>query len=121
MGLTKEQRVIQQIISRAWSDADFKAALIKNPIAAIERLTGERISLPEGKRLVVQDQSDKNVVFLNIPAQPDFDDVELTDQELEVVAGGGVPAPSKYIMEKFPTLPPILKPGPVENINVPKF
>ena len=42
---TKNQEVLNQIIQEAWGNADFKAALLENPVPAIEALTGEKISI----------------------------------------------------------------------------
>lgn len=88
MELSKEQEELyQEVVQKAWEDADFKARLVANPIATIEALTGKKLNLPEGKNFVVRDQTDENKVFLNIPAVPEVD-VVLTEEELERVAGG---------------------------------
>ena len=106
MELTKEQKVLQSVLSEAWNNPSFKQELIANPTDAINRLTGENFSLPEGKTLEVCDQSNSDKVYLNIPQQPDFDNVELTDDQLEEVAGGRIPA--IYIKEiSNPFNPPI--------------
>jgi len=77
------------IISKCWEDSKFKAKLVANPIETIESFIGQPINIPEGKRLVVVDQSQNpNVLYFNIPAEPNLDDFELTDEELEAVAGG---------------------------------
>ena len=39
--------------------------------------------------MVVVDQSEKDTLYFNIPAAPNFEDVELSEEELEMVAGGG--------------------------------
>ena len=110
MNLTKEQQLMQKVISKAWNDPTFKQELMDRPEEAIERLTGESISLPEGKRLEVYDQSNADVVYFNIPPEPDFEDVELTDEQLEVVAGGVIPI--NIIEGCFPpTFPPIFPGG----------
>ncbi len=93
MELTKEQKLFQTIVEKAWEDADFKAALINDPVNAIEALTGVRLHIPEGKTIKVYDQTDENKVYVNIHAEPSLDDVELTDEQLEIVAGGGDPLP----------------------------
>ena len=104
MELTKEQRMMQQVISKAWNDPSFKQELMSSPVEAIKKLTGETITLPEGKRLEVADQSSDDVVYFNIPPQPNFDDVELTDSQLEAVAGGVIPY--DLIIDCFPPFPP---------------
>ena len=67
MEVTREQQLFQQIINEAWENESFKADLMSNPVQAIETLTGEKLDLPEGKTLVVRDQTDENTVYINIP------------------------------------------------------
>lgn len=88
MELTKEQKIFGQVIQKAWEDADFKAELIASPAQAIKMATGETLDLPNGLELQVQDQSDPTKAYLVIPAQVNADEMELTDEQLEMVAGG---------------------------------
>lgn len=88
MEFTQEQKLYAQIVQRAWEDADFKKELVANPLAAIEKVIGKKLNLPEGKTLVVRDQTDDSTIYINLPAKAILDDVELTEKELEVVAGG---------------------------------
>lgn len=99
MELTKEQKILQQVINEAWNNPTFKQELIASPQEAVKKLTGETFSIPEGKTLEVFDQSKPGVVYLNIPESPNMDNVELTDKELEMVAGGVIPA--NLIIECF--------------------
>ena len=46
-------------------------------------------TLPEGKTFVVKDQSNATNIYFNIPAKPNMDDVELNEDQLDIVAGGG--------------------------------
>jgi hypothetical protein len=72
------------------------------------------LDLPEGKRIVVRDQSVAGNVYINIPAVPEAD-VELSEEELERVAGGCQIGDSTMTLDtifKDPTLPPILPPYP---------
>ena len=87
MEFTQEQKLYAEIVQKAWEDADFKKELIANPEATIEKLTGKKLNLPEGKDLVIRDQTDESVVYINIPAKPQMD-AELSDAQLEMVAGG---------------------------------
>ena len=89
MELTREQKLLQTIIQKAWEDANFKEYLKRSPLEAIQTLTGEQLNLPENKTILVTDQSVQDVIYINIPAQPSMDDVELTEEQLEIVAGGG--------------------------------
>lgn len=88
MEFTKEQQLLQQVVQKAWEDTAFKEELIANPVKAIEKLTGEKLDIPEGKTFVVRDQTDESTVFINIPAEQKMDDVELNEEQLEAVAGG---------------------------------
>ncbi|MEW7281258.1 NHLP leader peptide family RiPP precursor [Aquimarina sp. 2201CG1-2-11] len=99
MELTDQEKVLQEVITKAWEDSSFKQELINSPEAAIEKLTGKKVRIPKGKTLVVRDQTDESTIYVNIPEQQSFDDVELNEEQLEAVAGG----------IKFP---PIIFPGP---------
>ncbi len=87
MEFSQEQKLYAEVVQKAWDDADFKAALIANPIAAIEKLTGKKLNIPADKTLVVRDQTDETTVYINIPAKPTVD-VELNEEQLEAAAGG---------------------------------
>ena len=89
MEFTPDQKLYAEIVQKAWEDAKFKQELIVNPVATIEKFTGKKMNLPEGKMIVVRDQTDESVVYINIPAaSKQMDDVELNDDQLEAVAGG---------------------------------
>lgn len=88
---SNQQRILQRVLSEAWNNPAYKQELINNPVEAVKSLTGESFTLPEGKTLEVCDQSSSDKVYLNIPEQPNLDDVELTDSQLEEVAGGLIP------------------------------
>jgi hypothetical protein len=115
---TQREELYKTIVEKAWEDADFKRELTENPLDAIERVTGVRLNLPEGKRIVVRDQSDVNTVYVNIPPVDTKDDVELNEEELELVSGGkSLP----FIDIFVPTFPPIgiypIEPiGPIKPI-----
>ena len=104
MEFTREQQLFQTIISKAWEDESFKQELLSNPYKAIENLTGEKVQLPEGKTLVVRDQTSEETIYINIPADQRMDDVELNEEELEAVAGGTTSPFDPIILT---TVPPI--------------
>jgi len=106
MELTQEQKLYAEIVEKAWNDADFKKALVENPAAAIESFTGKKLNLPEGKTLVVRDQTDESKVYINIPSVSEFD-TELSERELEAVSGGTCVFPTIITMGPWivPTLP----------------
>jgi len=88
MELTKEQEVLQQVINEAWENENFKTQLLENPVAAIENLTGTAVNLKGNIKMVVVDQSDSNTFYFNIPPQPSLDSQQLSEHQLEMVAGG---------------------------------
>lgn len=88
MEFTKEQKLYAQVVQEAWENAEFKKELIANPVSTIEKLTGKKINLPEGKKMVVRDQTDESAVYINIPAKND--EVELSEEQLDMAAGGGL-------------------------------
>ena len=94
MEITKSKKLLQQVINEAWENADFKKKLIDSPLTAIEELTGEKLNIPEGKTFVVRDQTDESTVYINIPAEQKLEDVELSEEQLEAVAGGVIGGPN---------------------------
>jgi hypothetical protein len=103
MKFTQEQKLYAEIVQKAWEDAGFKKELVANPLAAIEKLTGKKMNLPEGKTLVVRDQTDNSTVYINIPASPKNSiDAELNEEQLEAVAGGVGPGGCIPIDFPFP-------------------
>ena len=89
MELTKEQRIMYKIIIEAWDNPDFKEELKAKPVEAIKNLTGETIDLPEGvQRVEVVDRTDPTCLHIIIPKPYELEDAELTDEQLEMVAGG---------------------------------
>ncbi|MBK6948964.1 MAG: NHLP leader peptide family RiPP precursor [Haliscomenobacter sp.] len=88
MNFTPQEEMYGKVIQKAWEDADFKARLVANPLATLQAITGKSFRIPEGKTLVVCDQTDDSTIYINIPPYQSADEVELTDAQLEAVAGG---------------------------------
>ena len=109
MEIKTAQQVLQLVISKAWEDLNFRKELIENPVEAIENLTGAKIILPEGKELVVADQSNNAKIFVNIPAEPDLENMELSENQLEAIAGGGQNIMRNIVDSLFPTLQNFIK------------
>ena len=105
----KEEEVLRLVISKAWEDINFRKSLIDDPINAIESLTGAKVVLPEGKELVINDQTDKSKIYVNIPSEPNIDDVELSEDQLEIIAGGGQTVWSDLVKSLFPTFKDFIK------------
>ncbi|MFV0247937.1 MAG: NHLP leader peptide family RiPP precursor [Tenacibaculum sp.] len=78
-----------RIYSKAWQDSSFKKKLIDSPIETLNKFTGKTANLPKGKVVIVEDQTNPNHIYINIPTKPSLDNVELSEKQLEAVAGGG--------------------------------
>lgn len=102
--MSKDQKILNEIILKAWEDDTFKQSLIQDPIKTIEETFNKKLKLPEGKNLVVKDQTSGEVVYINIPQK--LKNVELTEEQLEAVAGG-VHGPEGCTPSPFPI--PILE------------
>lgn len=88
MEITQEQKMYAQVVAKAWEDAQFKSELMSNPLETIEKFTGEKLIIGQGQKFVVADQTDESTVYFNIPRKVDIDTLELTEEQLEMVAGG---------------------------------
>lgn len=93
--ITKEQQkkgfeILNILAEKCWENSEFKDKLINNPRVEIENLLGTNINLPENKKIVIEDQTDNNFIYFNIPQKPDFSNIELSDEQLEAVAGGEI-------------------------------
>jgi len=86
--IKRGKELMQIIITKAWENETFKKELINKPVATFEKATGVKMTIPEGFKFVVEDQTDPNIIYLNIPRQIEIDDYELDDEELEKVSGG---------------------------------
>lgn len=87
------KKAVQTVINKAWEDDQFRGALVRAPKSAIQGLTG--LQIPPHVNIVFNDQTDKETIFVNIKPQPDIDNMELSDEELDMVAGG------EYILQEF--------------------
>jgi hypothetical protein len=87
----KGKELLANLTQKAWESSAFKEQLINNPVAAIGEITGKDVSFLNDRKIVVQDQTDSSVIYINIPAQPNIDDMQLTEEELEMIAGGVTP------------------------------
>ena len=85
--MEKYNEGMQSLYDTFHSNPEFKADLLANPIPTIEALTGKPYT--GDYHVVVEDQTDPNTVYLNIPANPE-DGRELTMDELDSIAGGGL-------------------------------
>ncbi|MGD1913932.1 MAG: NHLP leader peptide family RiPP precursor [Rivularia sp. (in: cyanobacteria)] len=83
-----QQTLTSQIISHALEDESFKQKLLSGSVAAkaaIEQLIGQK--LPEDLEINVLEETN-NLSYITIPAIASVQ--EISKEELEAVAGGGV-------------------------------
>ena len=75
---------VAKVFEKSWADAAFKAELLKNPVAAIKAATSQK--LPSGLKIVAHENTANalHVVLPHLPAASG----ELSDNDLEAVAGG---------------------------------
>ena len=78
-----------QIIAQAWKDEAYKKELFSNPKAVIEREFG--VQLPAEVSLKVMEENPTNLYFV-LPMRPDLSGAELSEEQLEAVAGGSTTA-----------------------------
>jgi hypothetical protein len=75
-----------RLIEKAWKDDAFRRALVRDPRGAVERELGGK--LPAGLQVKVLAET-PDTFYLVLPANPDRAPAgQLTDQQLEAVAGG---------------------------------
>ena len=75
-----------QVTERAWKDQAFRRALIEDPKGTLQRELG--VPLAGGVSLTVLEESPTQR-YLVLPPAPNRGDRELSDRDLETVAGGG--------------------------------
>jgi len=84
--MKQRQQLEQHLIEKAMKDPEFRKRLIENPKAVIQEVTG--VELPPSFNLSILEE-DPQTVYLVLPCIPTpLDEMELTENELEMVAGG---------------------------------
>ena len=78
----------RRIVQRSLEDDAFRQKLLKDPRAAIEEELGG--PLPEEVRVVAVEET-ADTVFLVLPSTTEVERGGISDEDLEAVAGGGVP------------------------------
>ena len=81
------QEIERRLIEKSMEDEDFRRGLLENPKGTLEQELGTR--LPEEVRVVTVEET-ADTIYLVLPSTPmeGAEGGELSDQELESVAGG---------------------------------
>jgi hypothetical protein len=78
----------RRLIQRSLEDEDFRQRLLDNPKGSVEQELGTQ--LPEGVEVRVVEESAETIYLVLPSASPLGQGGELSDQELEAVAGGEI-------------------------------
>jgi len=89
MDLLTDQNFLRSLAKKVREDATFKRSLLDNPLKTIEHFAGCRIIIPQGKKITIVDQTDPATIFVNLPSESDTEDVELNEEQLDIISGGG--------------------------------
>lgn len=82
---TKRRELESLIIARAWQDEEFRRKFVETPEVCFAEIG---VELPPGFRVQVHEEDGEHIHFV-LPYRPGRDIEELSDAELEQVAGGG--------------------------------
>lgn len=93
----KGKELYQDLVQKAWKNATFKEQLIENPEGVIAEFTGVTSKLSGDTKIVVEDQTAANTIYLNIPRNVDLENFELTEEQLESISGGTDPITAAVI------------------------
>jgi hypothetical protein len=89
MDFLTDQNFLQGLAKKVREDATFKKNLLENPLKTIEDFSGSRISISQDQKLTIVDQTDGSTISINLPAEKNMDDVELNEEQLDIISGGG--------------------------------
>ena len=84
--MLQRKQLEQQLIEKTMKDPEFRKRLLDNPKSVIEEETGVELPLSVNFKILTEDPQTVYLVLPFIPAQPD--QPELTEAELEMIAGG---------------------------------
>jgi hypothetical protein len=93
----------RRLIEKSLEDEAFRQRLIEDPKGAVEQELGRQ--LPEEVRVVAVEES-ADTIYLVLPSTPmaSGESVELSDPDLESVAGGGLPYQHTGYDPRYPGL-----------------
>ena len=85
----QSQELYQQLVEKAWESVSFKEQLINDPITVISSFRGVDGSKYNAINFSVEDQTDPNTIYLNIPRKIEENgETQLSDEQLDLVSGG---------------------------------
>ena len=77
------QKAYGKLVAKAWSDDDFKAKLLADPMVVFKE---NELTVPEGIEVKMVENTEKITHFI-LPPEPSD---ELSDEQLDQAAGGAV-------------------------------
>ena len=83
--IVSRKDVREALVRTALKDVSFRESLVANPKLVVERALGTK--LPEDMEVVVVQETDEKM-FIVLPMQLPFETGDLSDAELEQIAGG---------------------------------
>ena len=92
--MTEKSRsaVERDIVTRAMKDPEFRRKLVQDPAAVLQAETG--LTIPQGMEIRVVEES-PSVTYVVLPATPDIDTREVSDEALASVAKPGAIGPRR--------------------------
>lgn len=91
MESTERTKVLETIRQKAESDNVFKQNLLSNPKKTIENFIGKALDLSENEVLEVSQLEDSSLLIKISNKDNCIDDVELSEEQLDIISGGGNP------------------------------
>jgi hypothetical protein len=93
MEITAEQKMngqalLNSLINKAQDDQVFRNELITNPYQVLENFGCPKDNFSNEFKFSFEDQTDDSIIYLNIPRKVDLENLELSDEQLEIVSGG---------------------------------
>ena len=98
--LMNRKQVETACIIRAWHDEDFRKKLLADPKGTLE--SALKLKLPASTKVTIFEEK-ANEIRVSLPAKPAADG-ELSDDQLEAVAGGGRNVVENTIEDGFNTV-----------------
>jgi len=110
--MNSNQMIIYKALSKAITDNKFKNELLSDYKSALSRISSHELHYPDINNIRFVDSNSnffsddiikiqKGILIISIPCSRDISDIELSDSEMEVVSGGLIIAPLKWLVDKI--------------------